>query len=68
MGATPAPHPTAPALDLRFIRGDHKPSGLGEPGVMPVAPAIANAAVHAVGVRLRGLPLRAGAVRATLQG
>jgi xanthine dehydrogenase molybdenum-binding subunit len=33
--------------------------GVGEPGLVPVAPAIANAVYDAVGVRMRRLPLKA---------
>ena len=31
--------------------------GVGEPGLVPVAPAIANAIYDAVGIRLRRLPM-----------
>ena len=36
---------------------DHVPSGVGEPGVPPVAPSIANAVFAATGQRYRELPL-----------
>ena len=35
-------------------------SGVGEPGVPPIAPAIANAVHHATGKRLRDLPMGVG--------
>lgn len=46
-----------PALDIEFIDSDEFPVGLGEPGVIGVAPAIGNAVYNAVGVRLRDLPM-----------
>lgn len=47
-----------PELDIEFIQNDHMPSGLGEPGVIVVAPAIANAVFHATGLRVRDLPIK----------
>jgi isoquinoline 1-oxidoreductase beta subunit len=48
----------APRLDVELIDSDAPIGGLGEPGVPPIAPAVANA-VHALtGQRLRSLPLR----------
>ncbi|GGO12846.1 aldehyde dehydrogenase [Iodidimonas muriae] len=47
-----------PELDIEFIQNDHMPSGLGEPGVIVVAPAIANAIFHATGLRVRDLPIK----------
>ncbi|MCD8476466.1 MAG: hypothetical protein LRY40_09545 [Shewanella fodinae] len=43
------------------------PSGLGEPAVTPVAPAIANAIYNAVGVRLRKIPMTPDDVKNALK-
>jgi isoquinoline 1-oxidoreductase beta subunit len=51
----------APAkVHVHLIRSDAPPAGIGEPGVPPVAPSIANAIFAATGKRLRDLPLRKG--------
>ena len=47
--------------------GPHGAKGLGETGVMPVAPAIANAVQDAVGVRIRELPITPEKVLESLQ-
>jgi len=47
-----------PELDIEFIDSDEFPSGLGEPPLIPVAPAIGNAVFAATGRRLRDLPMR----------
>ena len=46
-----------PDMDIEFVDSDEFPVGLGEPGVIGVAPAIGNAVYQAVGVRLRDLPM-----------
>jgi isoquinoline 1-oxidoreductase beta subunit len=48
----------APAIDVHIVPGGEEPSGVGEPGVPPIAPAVANAVYAATGQRLRSLPLR----------
>ena len=50
-----------PAIDVDFIASEGEPFDPGELGVAAVAPAIANALFSATGLRLRNLPLLAGA-------
>jgi isoquinoline 1-oxidoreductase beta subunit len=57
----------APHVTVAFIRSGAPLGGLGEPGVPPVAPAVANAIFAATGQRLRQLPLQ-GALRAASAG
>jgi isoquinoline 1-oxidoreductase beta subunit len=50
----------APAeINVKFIGQDKRPTGLGEPGVPTLAPALVNAIVAAGGPRYRSLPIRA---------
>jgi mono/diheme cytochrome c family protein len=48
-----------PQIDVTIIDSDDKPTGIGEPGVPPLAPAVANALFKLTGKRLRTLPLQA---------
>ena len=48
----------APAVEVAIIDSDEAPTGVGEPGLPPIAPAVANAVYRATGQRLRSLPLR----------
>ncbi len=50
-----------PDIVVDVARSDEDPGGVGELGVPPVAPAIANALHSATGYRIRSLPLRSGA-------
>jgi isoquinoline 1-oxidoreductase subunit beta len=46
-----------PAVEVHIVPSMEKPTGVGEPGVPPIAPAVANALAVATGKRLRKLPL-----------
>lgn len=47
-----------PRVDVHLMPSAHPPGGVGEPGVPPLAPALANALFALTGERLRSLPLR----------
>ncbi|MEL6537272.1 MAG: molybdopterin cofactor-binding domain-containing protein, partial [Bacteroidota bacterium] len=47
-----------PEMEILMIEGREQPSGVGEPPIAPVAPAIANAIFDLTGKRLRNIPLR----------
>jgi isoquinoline 1-oxidoreductase beta subunit len=47
-----------PRVEAYIVPSSEKPGGVGEPGVPPVAPAVANAVFAASGKRLRRLPFR----------
>lgn len=48
----------APRVEVVIIKSAEPPEGIGEPGVPPIAPAVANAVFKLTGKRLRSLPLR----------
>ena len=47
----------APLVETHIVASQRHPSGMGEPGVPPIAPAVANALFVLTGKRLRQLPL-----------
>jgi isoquinoline 1-oxidoreductase beta subunit len=46
-----------PTIEVIVMPSRRAPSGVGEMGVPPIAPAVANAAYAAAGTRMRSLPL-----------
>ena len=46
-----------PEIHTKLVKSDAAPTGMGEIGVLPVAPAIANAIFQLTGKRLRALPM-----------
>ena len=46
-----------PTVDVHIVPSSEPPTGVGEPGVPCVAPAVCNAVFAATGVRARNLPL-----------
>jgi isoquinoline 1-oxidoreductase subunit beta len=47
-----------PKVEVHIVPSKEKPTGVGEPGVPPIAPAVANAIAAATGQRLRILPFK----------
>ncbi|MFQ5915145.1 MAG: xanthine dehydrogenase family protein molybdopterin-binding subunit [Nitrospinota bacterium] len=63
----------APDIQVQFVRevdpnGPFGAKGLGEPALVPTAAAVANAVAHALGARIRSLPITPEKVVAALQG
>ena len=56
-----------PQIEVHIVPSDEPPGGIGEPGVPPTAPAVANALFAACGARLRSLPMTPDKIKAALQ-
>jgi isoquinoline 1-oxidoreductase beta subunit len=47
-----------PAVQVHIVPSREAPGGIGEPGLPPIAPAVANAVFTLTGKRVRALPIR----------
>ncbi|MCF2521524.1 molybdopterin cofactor-binding domain-containing protein [Bradyrhizobium sp. G127] len=64
---TPMRMSQIPEVAVNVIANGEPPTGVGEPAVTVVAPALANAIYNAVGARVRALPITADAVKAGMR-
>ncbi len=64
---TPMRMSQVPEVALAVIANGEPATGVGEPAVTVVAPALANAIYNAVGARVRSLPITAEAVKAGMK-
>ena len=53
-----------PKIEVHIVPSAEKPTGMGEPGVPPLAPAVANAVAAATGKRVRRLPINPDELKA----
>jgi len=56
-----------PDIEVHVVKGNDKMGGIGEPGVPPTAPAVANAFFNATGARIRRIPFTPERVLAAIK-
>jgi isoquinoline 1-oxidoreductase beta subunit len=56
-----------PDIEVHIVKGNDKMGGIGEPGVPPTAPAVANAFFNATSLRIRRIPLTSKVVLEALK-
>jgi isoquinoline 1-oxidoreductase beta subunit len=56
-----------PDIEVHIVKSNEKIGGIGEPGVPPAAPAVANAVFNATGGRLRRMPFTPERVLAAIK-
>jgi isoquinoline 1-oxidoreductase beta subunit len=66
-GYTPLRMSQLPEVAVSVIANGEHATGVGEPAVTVIAPAIGNAVFNAVGARVRALPITAEAVKAAMK-
>jgi len=49
-----------PKVEVHIVPSTESPTGVGEPGVPPIGPALSNAVFAATGKRIRTLPFANG--------
>ena len=54
-----------PKVEVHIVKSEEAPGGIGEPGVPPIAPAVANAVLAITGWPVRRLPIRPGDLKKT---
>ncbi len=56
-----------PDIEVHIVKNSEKIGGIGEPGVPPTAPAVANAVFDATGARFRRIPMTPERVLAAIR-
>jgi len=57
----------APKIEVHIVASNEAPGGVGEPGVPPIAPAVANALFALSGTRVRTLPMTPEAIKTAMK-